>query len=298
MPGNPVTRANGDPGRLVQPPWNSVPEVSGSTSPQPDREKLVGGVNEVTRLGDTVVRPTGAHSNATRAVLDHLERKGFAGAPRVLSIGNVAGTETLTFLHGDTTDYPLKPAFRTDQALISATRLLREFHDALADFDFPTYDSWFLPPLDPIETICHGDFAPYNCVLRDGEVVGVFDFDTAHPGPRLWDLGYLAYRWVPLTSPHNPDGFGTTDEQARRLALVAEAYGSANTANIVENAQQRLLAMVANIRQFAAAGNAAFQRHIADGHDELYLRDAAYIASNRAALLGTVGFEDLEESGE
>ena len=30
-------------------------------------------------------------------------------------------------------------------------------------------------------------------------------FDLASPGPRAWDLGQSAYRFVPLTDPDNPD---------------------------------------------------------------------------------------------
>ena len=53
--------------------------------------------------------------------------------------------------------------------------------------------------------ICHNDYAPYNLVFRDGRLVGVIDFETAAPGPRAWDLAYLAYRLVPLAAPGNPD---------------------------------------------------------------------------------------------
>jgi len=47
----------------------------------------------------------------------------------------------------------------------------------------------------PAEVICHGDVAPYNCVFRDGRPVAFIDFDTAHPGVRIWDLAYAAYRF-------------------------------------------------------------------------------------------------------
>ncbi|MER6760770.1 MULTISPECIES: phosphotransferase [Amycolatopsis] len=30
--------------------------------------------------------------------------------------------------------------------------------------------------------------------MRGEEVVGLIDFDTAHPGPRTHDLGYAFYR--------------------------------------------------------------------------------------------------------
>ena len=248
-------------------------------------EVLKGGLNEVLRVGTTVIRKTGCHSPGVHALLQHLERAGFAAAPRLFAVDVLAGTETLSFLEGETTDYPLAESFRTDLAMISAARLLRRLHDASIGFDASAY-SWFLPPRSPEEVMCHGDFAPYNCVLHDGEIVGLFDFDTAHPGPRLWDLGYLAYRWVPLVSQLNPDGFGTIADQTRRLPLLCEAYGTDCIDEVLDLAHQRVLAMVDSMRSFAAAGHAGFQRHIDEGHDELYLRDAQHIADHRAIILG------------
>ena len=60
----------------------------------------------------------------------------------------------------------------------------------------------------------------------DGDdIVGVIDFDTASPGPRVWDLAYTAYRFVPLTDPANPDvPFPGIEQQRRRLALFCSAY--------------------------------------------------------------------------
>jgi aminoglycoside phosphotransferase (APT) family kinase protein len=247
---------------------------------------MKGGLNEVIRVGATVIRPTGLHSPAVHALLQHLESDGFEGAPRLLDIDVDRGTETLSFLDGETTDYPLAEAFRTDRAMISAAKLLLRLHEATTGFDDSVH-SWFLPPRTPHEVICHGDFAPYNCVIRDGEVVGVFDFDTAHPGPRLWDVGYLAYRWVPLVSPLNPDGFGTLADQSRRLPILCEAYGTDQIGEVLDQAHDRLLAMVDSIRSFAAAGHAGFQAHLDEGADELYLRDARHIADNKAQLLRT-----------
>jgi hypothetical protein len=249
-----------------------------------ESQRLKGGLNEVIRVGATVIRPTGVHSPAVHALLQHLESVGFSGAPRLLSVDADLGLETLSFLDGETTDYPLADSFRTDWAMISAAKLLRQFHDATTGFDGSGH-FWFLPARSPTEVICHGDFAPYNCVIRDGEVVGVFDFDTAHPGPRLWDVGYLAYRWVPLVSPLNLDGFGTLTDQGRRLPLLCAAYGTDRIEEVLDQAHQRVLAMVDTIRSFAAAGHAGFQAHIDEGHDELYLRDARHIADNKAQLL-------------
>ncbi|HEV3504472.1 MAG TPA: trifolitoxin immunity protein, partial [Actinomycetes bacterium] len=50
-------------------------------------QHLPGGfVNAVVRVGDTVRRPPPANAGFVHALLDHLERRGWAGAPRFLGL--------------------------------------------------------------------------------------------------------------------------------------------------------------------------------------------------------------------
>lgn len=257
---------------------------------RPDDEPLRGGVNEVVRRGDTVIRPAGPHSASVHRLLRHVRAAGFEGGPDVIDLGVDARIETLTFVPGEVTGYPVSPPFRTDRALESAAVLLRDFHDASVGFPTQASDRWGLPTREPVEVICHGDFAPYNCAVTDGDVTGVFDFDTAHPGPRLWDVGYAAYRWAPLTDPDGGEGFGTTTEQARRLRLFCASYGTDDLNGVIAAAADRLHALVDMMRTRAAAGNAAFAEHVADGHDLLYLNDIAYFTRNATRLsTGTSG---------
>ena len=123
-------------------------------------------MNRVLPHGGTVVRPTGPHSRAVHQVLAHLEQVGFGGAPRLLAVDIERRTETLTFLEGEVADYPLPATFTSDQALCSAARLLRGLHDALVTFEIPADARWWLPPVEPVEVVVHGDFAPYNCTGR------------------------------------------------------------------------------------------------------------------------------------
>lgn len=112
------------------------------------------------------------------------------------------------------------------------------------------------------------------------------DFDTAHPGPRIWDLAYAAYRFVPLTDPSNGDFHLPVEEQARRLRLLADAYrlGKDDREAVADTARIRLEYLIRHMYDPADAGKTAFAQHIAAGHDKLYQADAAHIARNEARL--------------
>ena len=92
--------------------------------------------------------------------------------------------------------------------------------------------------------ICHNDFAPYNLVFRDGLPVGAIDFEAASPGPRAWDLAYLAYRLVPLAHPVNPDLPPQPDPEAR-LARLCAAYGDIDPAAVLALVPPRLRELAA-----------------------------------------------------
>lgn len=247
-----------------------------------DEEVLAGGgVNHVVRVGPTVRRPTGPWTPAVHALLGHLAARGFTAAPRSHGVDG-QGREMLDFVPGEVPGYPLPDYARSDDALTAAGRLLRGYHDATAGFPAPADAAWYFPARGPAEVICHGDVAPYNCVFRDGLPVAFIDFDTAHPGPRVWDVAYAAYRFVPLS-----EGAGPVAEQARRLRLFAGAYGlgDADRRLLPDTARARLDHLVRHMHERAAAGNEAFAGHIARGDDVLYGVDAAHIRRHGATFL-------------
>lgn len=240
-----------------------------------------GGVNQVVRVGETVRRPAGAWTPAVHLLLGHLAAAGFAGAPRAHGL-DAEGREVLDFVPGEVGLYPGAPYVWSDESLYAVGRLLRDYHDATAGFDGRGL-TWYHPPGEPAEVICHGDVAPYNCVFRDGLPVAFIDFDTAHPGPRLADVAYAAYRFVPLSATGEP--VRTPGEQARRLEIFCDAYGldARGRAALPGMVAERLRALVGHMRARAAAGVAAFAGHLADGHDALYLTDVDYVSHHFGA---------------
>ncbi|HEX4291921.1 MAG TPA: hypothetical protein VH021_23540, partial [Trebonia sp.] len=97
--------------------WTAATEVPRARPPADGGQPLRGGTanrGRVVRVGDTVVRPAAPCGRATHALLDHLARVGFDGAPRVLSSG--PATETLSYISGRAAVPPLAADTLTDDA--------------------------------------------------------------------------------------------------------------------------------------------------------------------------------------
>lgn len=244
-----------------------------------------GGLNVVTRVGRTVRRPVRPWTSTVHALLRYLEAEACEGVPAVHGIDE-QGREILDFVAGTVGNYPLTEEVRSQSALVSSARLLRRFHDTSATGIRRLPNGWQLPPLEPVEVVCHSDFAPYNCVFREGVAVAMIDFDLARPGPRAWDLAYALYRFAPLTRPGNGDGFGDISGQAERARQFLDAYGATRQqrAQTVETVVPRLHALVDFMRSAADAGDENFARHIGEGHLDLYVADIAYIEAQRSTL--------------
>jgi Ser/Thr protein kinase RdoA (MazF antagonist) len=120
-------------------------------------------------------------------------------------------------------------------------------------------------------------------VLSGKQAVGIIDFDTAHPGPRIWDIAYALYRWVPFHNPQNPDGLGDVEAQIDRARQFCEAYGfpTAQRQNLVEMMIVRLETLVRHMHTEVQKGNEAFIVNLADGHHLLYLADIEYLKEKR-----------------
>jgi hypothetical protein len=178
----------------------------------------------ILRVGDTVRRPSRPTTPATKALLDHLERAGFDGAPRFLGIDD-RGREVLSYVAGEAAVEPLPEWALTDEALVSVAELLRRFHEAAASFD-ATRHAW--PLAVPAEfrggTVCHNDPNLDNVVGVGGRAVALLDFDLASPGSVAWDVACAARLWAPLRDEQDvPERLhGRT---LARLRLFVDAYG-------------------------------------------------------------------------
>lgn len=136
------------------------------------------------------------------------------------------------------------------------------------------------------EIVCHADFAPYNVATVDHEAVGIIDFDTAHPAPRLWDLAYAVYRWAPLSDPANPAVVFGLDEQLRRAEIFCSAYGATveERRRLPKMICRRLQALVDFMLASAAAGDETFAEDVSAGDARLYLNDIGYVGMHRDRL--------------
>ncbi len=158
------------------------------------------------RVGDTVRRRTGPHSPFVHRLLRHLDAAGFEAAPRLLGVDE-QGREVLSFIHGWV---PPNLDHFADENLAAAARLLRRLHDATAGSELAAGH----------EVICHNDPSPCNYVFLDGRPVAFIDFDHAAPGARVRDVAYAGWLWT-ISADDGP----AIPEQARRLRLMADAYG-------------------------------------------------------------------------
>jgi aminoglycoside phosphotransferase (APT) family kinase protein len=208
----------------------------------------------VVRAGDTVRRPVGVQTPAVAALLKHLERVGFAGAPRHLGYDE-RGREVLTYVPGEVAAWDDAPGWvATDEALVSVTRLMRALHDATLGFEPPEGAEWAWPPPPHRrgEVIGHNDACRENVVFEGTTAVAFVDFDFAGPATRAWDVAGIVRHFV----------LGLPGDVQRRYDLVLETYP---VDDLKATLLDRLEWGLAMVTARAARGEEGFVRQVESG---------------------------------
>jgi len=251
-------------------------------------QELVGGrVGEIRKSNDTVLRPSGEQTEYIHKFLQFTIEQGCDFVPIPYGV-NENKEERISYMPGDEYNFPLPAFFLDDAMIISASKLLLQFHDFSTKY-IPTLtgkEQWLFPPVRPIEVMCHGDFAPYNVTIIDNTAKNIIDFDTLHPGYRMWDIAYAIYRWVPFTTDRYSGAEINLHEQIRRTKLFLNTYGvsTQNRCEFVDVVEKRLKHLTDFMQEEANNGNDKFQRDIEEGHLQLYFDDIQYFKDNEKLI--------------
>jgi hypothetical protein len=187
-------------------------------------ENLAGGVanaGQVIRHGEFVFRPSNHNSVTIHKFLLALRSTGFHGASLPIEVQS-DGRERLLFIEGDVPLPPYPMWAQSDEALESITRLMLSFHEASVQVEIGV-GTWSDELADPDggPMVCHNDVCLENVVFRDGEAIGLLDFDFAAPGRPTYDLAAFARMCVPIDDDQSAEGLGWSqaDRPARLRGL-------------------------------------------------------------------------------
>lgn len=227
---------------------------------------LVGGRSTVTRLGGVVFREAAAWSGTTLALLRHLEREGFAYAPRVIGEGfDAAGREMLTFVEGES----LHPFAWDDAALPLLGAMLKELHLAAASFvppDEAVWRPWFGRQIGQPSVIGHCDTGAWNIIARERMPVALIDWEAAGPVDPLVELAQACWLNALLFDDDLAEklGLGSVEARGRQVRMLLDGYGLAAAQRVgfvgmirafaVLNAANEIIETTANSAPVDAAG--------------------------------------------
>jgi thiamine kinase-like enzyme len=196
----------------------------------------------VIRIGDSVHRPVAWWSPAVHDLLKHLEKVGFGYAPRFLGLDN-KGREVLSYIEGETGSKgnwrPIWQKITNEEGLHKFAKLLRAYHDAVADYKPSAGSEWAsgAKELQPGEIICHGDFGVWNIIWQGNNPVGIVDWDMAHPAKPEHDILYALEYAAPFRDDDNIlkwHHFTSIPDRKDRIAIFLDAYGTGPISNIAD----------------------------------------------------------------
>lgn len=249
--------------------------------------QLIGGrIGKISRVGDRVCRPTNSWTPTVHDFLKFLNDHGADFVP--IPYGIDGDKEFVSFIQGDVYNDPYPKIFTEDVMIISAAKLLSRFHELSKRYikNIDNKSKWMLSPVHPIEMICHGDFAPYNTVIVDEKATALIDFDTIHPGPKIWDVSYAIYRWISFIDD-DEENFA---ENMRKIKLFLATYEMIDKSKelLINVLIDRLQSLVNFMKSEALAGNMDFQKNMNDGHLQKYIDDIDYLKKNERRIINAI----------
>jgi phosphotransferase family enzyme len=246
-----------------------------------------GGRTALVRRAGIVARQTGPWARSVHALLRHLEKVGFEGAPRIVGDGfDEQGRELLTYVEGDV----INPTPWTDTGIARLGQLVRRLHGATASFqpdENATWRPWFGREVGVADIIGHCDIAPWNVVSRNGLPVALIDWEVAGPVDRLTEVAMAAWANAQLYDDDVAEMNGLADaaSRIRQVRIFADAYG------LPAETRRRL---AYRIIEFAAqsAANEAVEQQIGPQTEHAprvwgiawQTRSVAWLIRNRAIL--------------
>lgn len=241
--------------------------------------RLDGGLTEVTRVGNTVRRTYGPWTTTVQTLLAHLEHVGFAGAPRPLGTDS-EGREVLSFVEGGGPSHG-------DDELARVAQLIRALHDATASFEASPGAAWQFMVGAPRQgdVICHNDLSPDNTIYGIAGTPRAFvDWDLAAPAPRVWDVAWAVYRFIPLYGDATCERLGyPVPSRAARLRVFCDAYGLEARAELLPTVCRRIRVLYDTARTWGEAGRPGWRDVWRDTRGEQWLSGLRYVEGERGA---------------
>lgn len=240
--------------------------------------RLEGGfVNTVDLVeGDLLQRTGGPWSPACQLLLSHLQRAGFALAPKPRGLRG-PDLEFVSFIPGESCSWS-EAGVRTDSlnAVRNVAASLASYHSHVRSFGIPPTLTWRNPLLrEDADLICHGDFWAGNVIWRGEEVEGIIDWDFARPGLAIQDLAHLAWNTVPVTTSDRrlAMGFDRNQSPYERLSALREGYGDFSAREILEWVKRGISREIEETEILAAEGMFPWTRFAADGNISVWRQD-------------------------
>lgn len=216
--------------------------------------------------GDLVTRPAISASATVQHFLRFLRSQGMDCVPEPVALDD--NLETLRYIPGASGAEGWYHQ-HSDEGLASAAHLLRRIHDAGQSWKPLAGAFWGAAGVAADDIVyCHGDPGPWNFVWNDNTAIGLIDWDYLHPGPRLGDIAYALYWFVPLRSDELAlkwHHFPQVPDRSHRISVFLEAYGDLPTFDVVDAVVFRMEAMSELVRQLAESGQEPQRTWVLDG---------------------------------